>query len=805
MTKPQNTQTKPASAFDRPELLAPAGTIDAFFGALEQGADAIYVGTPKFNARLRARNFTFDELSRLVAYAHGVGRKVFVTLNTLVKETELADLVETLSMLRAIAPDALIVQDLAVWRLARRVASEIPLHASTQMTIHNLDGAIEAAAMGFERAILARELTLEEISYIRANSQIELETFIHGALCYSISGQCCYSSYAHGKSANRGACLQPCRRLYDAGADRLPLFAPLDLGTEPILFQLISAGIRSLKIEGRLKPAETISRTVAAYRLLIDAYPNATKETVEAAREHLRLAIGRKRSTGFYLSARPDESMVGDGMSRSGRYLGKISAVEEGAFEITPREDIKVGDRINVQKNRHAPPRNFTVRKLRAGNRFLGHGSAGRPVTVYSPFEFDKGSAVVKVIDADAATEQSKRYDEKKWPKATERSKATFAARLESDDRGGVVLETELDGRKVRIEQWPSWEEQADAATAAERLSQPSDAFPVCLAVEVSGDFEYGVPMTAKELDAMRERALAGLAQRLEEDRQRVVAEFSERLQLPDRAGALPENLARVSALEEATAILRKTGATPILPVTETMRGDFAAWYEGTAPDAQGTALRDAAYFELPQFHFGEASERDHLHKAVARALDAGVKRFFVSNIAHFHILRATGRRGLEVVAGDGLHCLSSEALAALVERGVSSVVYPLEGDRAGLEAMLGRVDGDVLVAQVYGRVPLFRSRQPQPSDARHVKEVVGDSPEKLEILHRGGLIVVVPERVFSLRHRLDALETMGISHRLYDLAYTPTPSKNARDAIRATDHLDGRHETQMNFERGLD
>lgn len=792
---------------DRPELLAPAGTIDAFFGALEQGADAIYVGTPRFNARLRARNFSFDELARLIAYAHGIGRRVYVTLNTLVKEDELADLVDTLDTLRRLAPDALIVQDLGVARLARRLMPEIPLHASTQMTVHNLDGALEAERMGFERAIVARELTLDEIVYIRSGAQIELESFVHGAMCYCVSGQCNFSSYVHGKSANRGRCLQPCRRVYDTPDERLPLFAPLDLGAAPVLFQLIKAGIRCFKIEGRLKPAETISRTVAAYRGLIDAYPDMTKDTVEEARENLRLAIGRRQSTGFYLSARPDDTMVGEGMSQSGRYLGKAEKAAEHGFELRPREHIQVGDRLSVQKGRDEAPKHFNVRALSVGRKRLRRGDANRPVFVGSPFPVPEGAAIVKVIDADAATDESKRHEDKKWPKATERSRAVFAARLEMDVQGAATLTTSSGDRGVCIEQWPSYEEHTPLDKAREILSAPSEAFSVRLGVDLqAGDFEGGVPMTDKELQAIRERALAGLERRLAEDRKSLLDELERPLAGLDRPAPQPcdRPMARVGSLEEAVGVLRRANAVPVVPVREASRTDFQAWYEGTAPAAKGRALRDDLWFELPGIDFGAEAERDALHEAVDCAVRAGVGRFVVGNIGHFHLLRATGRRGLEVLADDGLHCLNSQCLAALIERGASGAFYALEGDAQGLRALAGRAGPERLALQVYGKVPLFRSRHPHPSGLREVRTVV-PSVEELEISRREDLTWVVPARDFSLRHRLDAIREMGIGLFLYDLTWLASPSHRVRDVVGPRKRLDTRRETEMNWERGLE
>ena len=201
-------------AVSPPEILAPCGSLEAFFAAMESGADAVYAGLREFSARARAKNFTLGQMARMLAYAHQRGRKIYITLNTLVKEQELPQLVETLAELAKLRVDGVIVQDMAVARLVRSHFPSIPLHASTQMTIHNLPGVKLLEAYGFERVVLARELQLADIAAIASQTSAELEIFVHGALCFCVSGQCHFSSLLGGHSGNRGRCAQPCRRLY---------------------------------------------------------------------------------------------------------------------------------------------------------------------------------------------------------------------------------------------------------------------------------------------------------------------------------------------------------------------------------------------------------------------------------------------------------------------------------------------------------------------------------------------------------------------------------------------------------------
>ncbi|RWX46284.1 Peptidase family U32 [Candidatus Electrothrix communis] len=196
------------------ELLAPAGSFPAFEAALEAGADAVYVGAPGFNARALSRDFSFAEIGSMIRQARKQGVKLYIAMNSLVKESELPAALEALSCFEALRPDALIIQDLGLLYLARTWFPDLPLHASTLMSVHNSLGAEELTKLGFERVVLARELTIDEMATIHRKTGAELEVFIHGAMCFSYSGLCLFSSMHGGKSSLRGQCVQPCRRHY---------------------------------------------------------------------------------------------------------------------------------------------------------------------------------------------------------------------------------------------------------------------------------------------------------------------------------------------------------------------------------------------------------------------------------------------------------------------------------------------------------------------------------------------------------------------------------------------------------------
>lgn len=261
------------------ELLAPAGNYQAFVGAINAGADAVYLGGDKFSARAYADNLTQEEICRAIRYAHFNGKKIYLTLNTLIKEAEFSFLYDFVRPFYEAGLDGLIIQDLGVWQYIRETFPDMPLHASTQMTVTGTFGAEFLKENGASRLVPARELTLEEIKKIKVKTGLELECFIHGAMCYCYSGQCLFSSILGGRSGNRGRCAQPCRLSYnvsdsktDAVSGELYPLSLKDMCTIEYIPNLIEAGIDSFKIEGRMKRPEYAAGVTAVYRKYIDRY-----------------------------------------------------------------------------------------------------------------------------------------------------------------------------------------------------------------------------------------------------------------------------------------------------------------------------------------------------------------------------------------------------------------------------------------------------------------------------------------------------------------------------------------------------
>ena len=289
------------------ELLAPAGSMEALRAAVQNGADAVYLGVGTFNARQSAKNFTLQTLVEAVKYCHVRGVAVHLTLNTLVADREMKELAETIRYAAQNNVDAFIVQDLGVVQLCRQIAPHIPIHGSTQMTVHSLPGVQLCAAMGMTRVVLSRELSREEIRYICAASPIEIEVFGHGALCMSYSGQCYMSAMIGGRSGNRGRCAQPCRQSYGYNhwQDKYPLSLK-DNCLVHYLQELEEMGVASLKLEGRMKKPEYVATVTAVYRKALDE-AKVTKPMMEA----LMTAFNRQGFTDGYYTGRIDRKMFG--------------------------------------------------------------------------------------------------------------------------------------------------------------------------------------------------------------------------------------------------------------------------------------------------------------------------------------------------------------------------------------------------------------------------------------------------------------------------------------------------------------
>lgn len=340
------------------ELLAPAGNIESFKAACQNGADAIYMGIDKFNARVMAQNFTLDEYIECIEYAHMRNTKVYLTLNTLIYNDEIKEALELVLMLYAKGLDAVIVQDIGFAMLLHEYVPELPLHASTQMSVYTLSQVKFLEKIGFKRVVLARELTIEEIEYICKNTDVEIEVFVHGALCVSFSGQCLLSGVIGNRSANRGNCAQPCRMKYSLynKSDKKVINSTYIMSKKDIfgldyIQKLISIGVHSLKLEGRNKNAIYVAGVTNTYRKYIDKILEKNEKIYineEDKKELLQLFNRNGISSGYLNGVKYKDSITLKSPKNTGIYLGKVEDQKGIYVKIKLEEDINLHDGFEI-------------------------------------------------------------------------------------------------------------------------------------------------------------------------------------------------------------------------------------------------------------------------------------------------------------------------------------------------------------------------------------------------------------------------------------------------------------------------
>lgn len=574
------SETSPSSRTPaRPELLAPAGDWDCVKAAVENGADAIYFGLERFNARMRAKNFTTADLPRLMEYLHRRGVKGYVTFNVLVFTQELQAAEDYLRSIIAAGVDAAIVQDVGISRLIRKLSPDFPLHGSTQMTVTSAAGVEFARDLGADLVVLARENSIAEIEKIQTaqaalGGQLPLEVFIHGALCVAYSGQCLTSESLGGRSANRGECAQACRLPYDLYADgqkvelgdRRYLLSPQDLAGLDVLPDLVRAGVASLKIEGRLKSPEYVASITRVYRQALDkllpplgrrAGEDASL-SAEEARYQLEMTFSRGLYTGWFRGIQNQELAHGRFGTKRGVHLGTVERVQNGEVAVRLEAPTKAGDGVVFDAGnpeaREEGGRIYTLRE-QSGLTWLSFGSGD--------IDFRKvrtGQRIWKTSD----------------PELERRIRQTFAGdkprfqrplRAEVHGRAGGPLSLILDdgeGHVVRVESVAPLQEAQNQPLTAERLREQVGRLggtPFTLGL-LESHLEGAVILPLSDINQVRREAVAQLdALRAAPKRWTLNTEPVVAASLPLRAPlreapAAPEVIAVVRDVPQLRAIL---------------------------------------------------------------------------------------------------------------------------------------------------------------------------------------------------------------------------------------------------------
>jgi len=812
---------------NKPEILAPSGSLEAFFGAMESGADAVYAGLREFSARARAKNFTLGQMARMLAYAHQRSRKIYITLNTLVKEQELPQLVETLAELARLRVDGVIVQDMAVARLVRNHFPSIPLHASTQMTIHNLPGVKLLEEYGFERVVLARELQLSDIAVIAAQTSAELEIFVHGALCFCVSGQCHFSSLLGGHSGNRGRCAQPCRRLYSHRGKEGYYFSPNDLSALELVPELAAAGVASLKIEGRMKSADYVAKVVKAYRLVLDSDEADRKGALSAAKELLKDSFGRAPTKGFLASTNPADIANPWLRGGTGRFTGEIRQARQGRLLFETRDALQVGDRLRLQPKSDQAGQAWTLRELFVNRSPVHTCKGGQLVEVVCPFTAQPGDALFKVGAANAFGMSDEAANRRLQAAGPDR----MAVRLEITCEGqgaGVKGQEKSEVYKPPFAPCPLTlciSARLGAATFSYTFplgelkpSRSSDMESVLTArFSETGETPFRLEqLSAPDFPALfipparLKEIRRELYQRLEqegtaEERRRIAAAKTAALsELQGQGHALSlskwprikgqgereELLIQVDGPSEVRWALSQGADQVVVPLHRAAIHELSRYLNRLGGDA------DRIIWQLPFMLFDH--ELTFVAEAVAGLCRAGFCQFDLTNPGQLPMLQQ--HQGVRLSAGYRLFTLNSQALAFWQEQGIQRATLYIEDDRDNLAALLKLPPP--LTVLVYSPVEVMATRV-------RIKEISSSAPlqsdrgETYRIRGRDGLTHISATTPFSLLGRLTELRRMGCRSFMLDLSATAAERRaEILEAFRADRPLPG--STLFNYERGL-
>lgn len=738
---------------DRIELLVPAGGMEQFLAAVENGADAIYVGGQLFNARAGAQNFKDEELILALDYAHKRGVKVYVTMNTLLRNDELEPALRYASFLHDSGVDAIIVQDIGFGELVRRALPELEIHMSTQATITDANSAMVAHELGYKRVVVARELALPEIEDIcRAGSDgasdFEVEVFVHGAICVCYSGQCQYSRYYGGRSGNRGSCAQPCRlsyASYDEGGRRLAAashpMSPRDMCLLDQLGGLIDAGAASFKIEGRLKSAEYVAIVTSIYRKYIDMYlQEGYIEVSDEDRDALLQIFNRGEFTNAYLKGESGDSLMsGDIVKNQGLELGRVIATKKGStlVDIEVTREPAIGDGAEIY-GRGGTPLSSTVLsyvkelgdgRYRIGD-FRGTISAGDVV---------RRTSRKSQLEAARQTFKGAAFlDEEDTRKVKRRRKIDMTLQIEGNS---LVLKANT----VKLQddaRWPSCKQQTVSVDAGPfdydyESPTPIERYESALAKTGTTPFELNelrvigdplIRVKASELNSLRRSCLSELGKALEFRREShdIEGVISELHELVDRANDIKEGRQTAnhrtlqsfelyfSNIDDWRNFEADGGITRL---DEKIGEVIECSYKVLLPMAGILTEINREEKYLPSEivpYIGSVTRgreeqilQDNYEAVTEIALARGVY------VAHLGWLAKMVELGADVIADSGLNAYNHVSISVLKRLGVRDVRWSLE--------LASRSEGNYPLMQTEHRFPMARLKGKREHDVRIV------------------------------------------------------------------------------------
>lgn len=714
------------------ELLAPAGNVEALDAAIGEGADAVYMGLKSFNARLRSSNFAWNQFEAAVQAVHKQKKKIFVTVNTVVEERELERLYRFLAYLERIGPDGVIVQDFGVVRMIQEFFPKLKIHASTQMNCASSGAVNLMGKEGIRRVVLARELGLEEIKDIRSKTNVELEVFVHGALCVSESGLCLFSSYLGGKSANRGMCTQACRRFYeaetDSGIKKGYYFSPYDLQLLEKLPDLITAGVDSFKIEGRMKSAEYVGSVTAAYRYVMDHWQEDRKGAIATGKRMLSTDFARAKTLYWYNTKKDGEFnaetlLKPDQAGGTGIYLGKIDKIKTDYVET-------VDGNINFSDNSESTEDSIEE----------------TPKNVLD---------VMAIPDSEDFQDniQDNIQDNFQEEEFVSKEKKIFARLV------GGNYEPDV-GDSIRLHK------KDDTGRESHKIKFTKEGW-----IDIPRGFSRGDEVYLLQTKSMSKRYPKVLPGDLSRYRSQPGAQILPIMDLTplqkDSLSFFPEGLyIQVSSIRDLHTVLAEQPIRIILEYNTETRTHLIE-SDGTLPISKKTV-----FISLDPFCPQELENK--LVDDINYLVEKGYVNWVVNNPAHITLLRqcmqAKGVKKPGIIAGPYLYTFNRWAVSWLENQNIEAFVMSAENSKDNLESTFEVKHRKQVLVPVLSWPALFRMRfkLPQSYDFTTFKDKEG---LEFSALSTPDGSYVMPANPFSLIDKVSSLRSAGFTHFLLDFS----------------------------------
>lgn len=806
--------------------------MESFFAAVENGADAVYFGLKDFSARASAQNFSLDEAGKAIAYARRKSIKVYIALNTLVKTLELERAVDFLIALEEIQPDSVIIQDLGLLYLIQSQFPGFNIHASTQMAIHNLAGVKQLEQLGFKRVVLARELSVAEIKNITGNSSLEIETFIHGALCYSYSGLCLFSSMIGGRSGNRGKCAQPCRMFYRSRSGEGGYFFSMkDLLTLSGISDLVDAGVNSLKIEGRMKSPEYVAVVTDAYRKAIDGKLSDQEETVNRiktvfSRETTSAYVMGKNNLSVKKNSDISQVTAADMVNpfypaNMGLYAGEVLKSEKNHIIIRAEASIGVRDLLQVFEDAFVKPSLLHVKTIKVNGKRVFGIAAGDIATIDSGTKIMHGAKIYVV-----SSQETKESFAKKIPKKLMMAKipVNLDVRINPDNiavSGTVMQFTFNRDYPLKLEKSISRiTNEEDIKGSFSRLGET----PFNLAI-MHVDISEGLFVPLSVLNNIRRDYFQGLltawknekALRSEKVKKWLKERFitfgnsiNEEMNLHHD---IPEDEIRLSLKIDRLKYLDFILTERIYKLYIVLTGKIVSCLQKN-DDIVDTLLKEkeSVVFSLPVImrDSGNGPERyDYFKKAVNVLTTRGFRQFQIANLGAVGLFNDAD---VILYADYPLYSLNPLSVLKLRELGFQRQTLSPEDDRENLQKLLS--DGMDLI--LYQDTPLFtsdacvwanmKSACPGLDRCDFEKMVLeNEYGDRFRAMNEACRTVVINENPFSIIHLIQPFLEAGHMDYRVDLCYkdyTPEMIRDILSGMQSGKKME--NSTIGNFERGL-